>query len=108
MDCIGLLYGVAKNLGIAPDDLPQEFIGYKRVPENGRLGQALNTYMDKIRMSKVEPGDVLLFAYQLNQPQHVAITTGETIIHAFNKKCVEHTLSAPWRRRICGAYRFRL
>jgi NlpC/P60 family putative phage cell wall peptidase len=109
VDCIGLLYGVAKNLGIAPDikSLPQEYIGYKRIPENGRLQAALNTYMEPIRMSQVGPGDVLLFAYKIGQPQHVAIYTGDTLIHAYNKKCTEHSMSAAWRRRLCGAYRFK-
>ena len=107
VDCIGLIYGVAKNLGIAPDGLPQEFIGYTRIPDNGKLEQALDKYMDRIRMSEVQPGDVYLMAYSRHAPQHVGITTGKTLIHAFARKCVEHTLSNSWRRRICGAYRFR-
>ena len=108
VDCIGLVYGVAESLGLTPDELPQEYIGYSRMPEQGRLREALDKYMDRISLSRAEPGDVLLMTFA-RDPQHVAITTGNTIIHAYSlvKKCTEHSLSPKWTRRICGAYRFR-
>ena len=107
-DCIGLLYVVAENLGLAPDEIPVDYIGYKNVPEDGKLERNLGYYMQKVRMSQIQPGDVLLMSFT-GDPQHVAFYTGDTIIHALStaKKTTEHSLSAKWRKRICGAYRFR-
>lgn len=108
VDCIGLVYGVAESLGIAPDEIPENYKGYKRTPDSGKLREGLNQYMDKVRLSQIQPGDVLLMTFT-GEPQHLAIYTGSTIIHAYSivKKVTEHTLSAKWRRRICGAYRYR-
>ena len=41
-------------------------------------------------------------------PQHLAIYTGETIIHAYEAvgRCCEHRLSSMWKARIVRLYRF--
>lgn len=109
VDCIGLIYGVAEQLGIAPDHIPENYKGYKSIPDSGKLQAGLNQYMDKIRMSEIQPGDVLLMTLT-GQPQHLAIYTGSTIIHAYSivKQVTEHSMGPKWTRRICGAYRYRL
>lgn len=107
-DCIGLIWGVAESLGITPDHIPEDYKGYKRTPEGGKLKAGLNQYMDKVRISQIEPGDVLLMSFT-GEPQHLAIYTGPTIIHAYSvvKKVTEHSMNDKWKRRICGAYRYR-
>ena len=107
-DCIGLLYGVAENLGLAPDEIPKDYIGYRPFPDNKKLETNLRFYMKPVRMSQIQPGDVLMMSFT-GDPQHVAFYTGSTIIHALSTvgKCTEHSLSKKWRSRICGAFRFR-
>ena len=53
------------------------------------------------------PGDLLLMRFA-GEPQHLAVFTGETIIHAYQAtgRVVEHSLDDKWRRRIVRVYRF--
>ena len=111
IDCVGLIYCVANKLGIAPpeDSLPQEYRGYAWVQDGDILREAFNAYMDRISINQAGPADVFVMVSNTPHPQHAAIYTGKTIIHAFTSlgRCQEHSLSDKWRRRIRGAYRFR-
>ena len=83
VDCIGLIHMVAISLKLAPEELDPEYRGYKDIPDNGKLEKGLNQYMDKVRMSQIQPGDVLLMTFT-GDPQHVGFFTGETIVHALS------------------------
>ena len=52
------------------------------------------------------PGDVFLIKFN-GQPQHLAIFTGDSIIHAYEKagKVVEQRFADVWRKKIAGVYR---
>lgn len=110
-DCIGLVRGVAVNVGLVPADFatrPEvtQFMGYGRRPD-GRLIVALDLFLDRAT-SKSEPGDVLLMRFDQN-PQHVAIVSDIGIIHshASARRVVEHRLDDVWTQRIVAVYRFR-
>ena len=103
IDCAGLLVCVARDLGLQHYDVQ----GYSRVPSGAEFERHLDANLDKI--SAIEPGCILLMAFD-SDPQHVAIATSlTTIIHAHFevRKCVEHDLDSVWTSRIRSIYRFR-
>lgn len=81
---------------------------YSRVPHPRRMGEELERQMDRIAIGALEPGDVAWFAWR-REPQHVAIFTGDTIIHATEAlgRVVEHPIDRFWLARVRGAFRFR-
>ena len=101
VDCIGLLVGVAKELGIMSYDSTV----YARVPEPGILIQELDSCMDSIPIESALPGDVLVFWMSEGEkrPQHIAIKTGpDTMIHTFQHvgRVVEHVIDSRWTPKI--------
>lgn len=103
VDCAGLLICVARDLGLQHYDVQ----GYSRVPSGGDFERHLDANLDRI--SAIEPGCILLMAFD-SEPQHVAICTSNTsIIHAYFevRKVVEHDLDALWLSRVRAIYRFR-
>jgi len=103
IDCAGLLICVARELGLQHYDVQ----GYSKVPSGSAFERHLAANLDEI--SAIEPGCILLMAFD-SDPQHVAICTSETsIVHAYFevRKCVEHDLDAAWRSRIRRIYRYR-
>jgi len=103
IDCAGLLICVARDLGLQHYDVQ----GYSRVPSGSEFERHLDTNLDRI--TAIEPGCILLMAFD-SEPQHVAICTSLTsIIHAHFevRRCVEHDLDALWLSRVRAIYRFR-
>jgi len=104
-DCIGLVVGVAADLGIATPDRA----GYSRHPA-GILQAALNAAL--IAAPAPAPGRVLLLRWE-GEPTHVALVGPHpsgafSLIHAYapSRKVVEHILDATWAARIVQAYEF--
>lgn len=104
-DCIGLVVGVAADLGIVTPDRP----GYSRHPA-GILQAALDAAL--IAAPCPAPGRVLLLRWA-GEPTHVALVGshpagGLTLIHAYaqSRKVVEHILDDTWASRIVKAYEF--
>jgi NlpC/P60 family putative phage cell wall peptidase len=115
-DCIGLVIGVAENLGItlgqglAPCQI--DCSDYGRYPDGKKLQHMLARYLQEIPIATIVPGDIILFRFEDN-PQHVAIASDYGIgtlgiIHCYAqvRKVVEHHLDQHWQRRIVAAYRF--
>lgn len=104
LDCAGLIVHVAAALGLEYVDVA----GYSRTPSGGILESTLDAQPCLFRVSEARAGDVLLFRF-LGAPQHLGITTGETLIHAYQKagKVCEHRIDEQWRRRIVRVYRFK-
>lgn len=71
VDCVGLVIGVARNLGLVPDEF--EVTGYSQMPD-GRLLELCTTYMRPVARDAMQPGDVVVVAI-VDQPQHVGILT---------------------------------
>lgn len=104
LDCIGLAIHVARRAGFNPVDVD----GYGPQPHAGLLEQALDDaeFLDAVALPL--PGDILLMRFA-DDPQHVAILTGPTIIHSYANagKVVEHHYSPIWQARTVRGYRFK-
>ena len=104
LDCVGLGAHVLTTLGIPYVD--QE--GYGRRPSEGRLEAALagQPRLVKVPRSDLRAGDFLLMRF-FKAPQHLAIFTGDTVIHAWETagKVCEHRLDDAWKKRIVAVYR---
>lgn len=102
VDCIGLVIGVTRALGI----MDVHVSGYDRRPD-GTLKDRVDTYLEPVSLHSAQPGDVLLFGIE-HRPAHVGILTENGhLIHAFatNRKVVEHVLDDRWRGMVIAAYR---
>lgn len=104
IDCAGVLVHILRTLGLPHDDSR----GYPRLPYEGLIESILDAQPSLVAYpkSQMQPGDVLLMRFR-TEPQHVAICTGETIIHSYSAigRVVEHRLSPVWRARIVKIYR---
>lgn len=107
VDCVGLVAGVATDLGLTVLDRT----GYGRQPYRGELEAALDEQPMLARVfGEPEPGDVLVMGFA-GPPQHVGILTDNgTMIHAWESagKVTEHTFSGSWRSRVRRVYRIQV
>jgi len=104
LDCAGLAVAVARTLGLAVDDRD----AYARTPANGLLEAMLDAQPCLKRVFRAPlAGDLLLMRFH-GDPQHLAICTGETIIHAWQTvgKVAEHRFTDSWRARVVRVYEF--
>ena len=69
VDCIGVVVGVARSLGLTVHDVK----GYGRIPSNGQLQQGLEKHLMRVPNREMEAGDILLMRFS-REPHHVAIT----------------------------------
>jgi NlpC/P60 family putative phage cell wall peptidase len=81
-DCKGLIWGVARSLGLPEADSPYAKIAdySRRVPVDV-LKEGLAATLT--RASVVQPGDVLVFIMG-GRPQHLGIHAGDHVIHTYN------------------------
>lgn len=102
-DCIGLIVGVAHELGLSTYD----FRAYGRLPRLNLLEEKLAEHLLQINLSDVRPGDVLSMTW-VRYASHVAIVTDAGIIHSYRQAggVVEHGLDQVWQNRISKAWRF--
>lgn len=104
VDCIGLVAGVARALGLAVEDRAD----YPRTPDGVSLQAALAVHLVPVAATAARPGDVLLFRIR-RLPQHVGILTeAGTMVHAYAGAggVVEAALTDWWWRRLVAVYRF--
>ena len=101
-DCLGLIYGIAFNLGLTDISLPN----YGVEPTGNTLKTGLDREMD--RVTDYSRGDVLTFRIA-RLWQHVGVYTGRDIIHAYqpNGRVVRHILDDKWRQRHVASYRYK-
>lgn len=115
VDCLGLLAGVAHELGLRARDgsllIAHDALSYSKQPDGALLRARLDELLWPVDAFVWQPGDVALFALD-GQPQHLAILSdygaGEPgMIHAYApaRKVVEHRLDAMWRKRLVCLYR---
>lgn len=115
-DCLGLLVGVARELGIQARQSRQPLTNYDEQnyghrPDSERLQRVLATLLQPIVQEDMQAGDVVLMAFD-DHPQHLGILTdyvagGLGLIHAYAaaRQVVEHRLDKEWGNRIRAAYR---
>lgn len=110
VDCAGLIIGVANELGISDFNIST----YGKQPEPVKMGEYLDSYLDRVPIGQLREGDILWL--RVEDPQHLAIVTSMSprimIIHAFAflpvQKCVEHGAGKYWQDRITACYRYRV
>lgn len=104
LDCAGVAVHAARSCG---QDV-SEPAAYGRMPNNAMLEWWLDQQPFLERVAQPAAGDLLLMRFT-GEPQHLAVYTGENIIHAYQAvgRVVEHILDDKWRRRIVRAYRFK-
>jgi NlpC/P60 family putative phage cell wall peptidase len=111
-DCIGLIGGVALELGLPGAEewkADPTLHCYGREPDARMLLSAVVGYLDPVDRADMAPGDVLLLRFN-EAPQHFAIMSGdEMMIHAYAqaRRVVENRIDDVWRKRILRAYAFR-
>jgi NlpC/P60 family putative phage cell wall peptidase len=108
VDCIGLIVGVAKELGLSQADAHC----YGRIPSGNALVAALQQHAVPIAPSAAWlPGQILLIRFDA-EPQHVAILADmagqQTMLHAYSNAgyVTEHRLADVWRARVMARYDF--
>jgi len=82
-DCIGLVIGVARELGLIAPDF--DISGYPRVPDGTTLMSTARQHMTEIDRAAMQPGDVVVVSFD-KDPQHFGILGdyrhgGLSIIH---------------------------
>ena len=109
-DCIGLIAGVARELGIAEAaqfDSSATIKGYGRQPDPAMLLRACGELLDPC--ADPVAGDILLFRFEL-EPAHFGILSApDYVIHAYAqaRRVVENRIDELWRSRIVGAFSYR-
>ena len=104
LDCAGLVVRVAALLGVTVADQS----GYSRLPSGAKLESALDGQPNVFRVrGNPLAGDILMLRFD-KDPQHLAIFTGENIIHSTNQtgRVVEERFDALWKSRLVRVYRF--
>ncbi len=106
LDCAGVAVHVARRIGADFIDAS----GYGRNPVAGQMEAALDAQPCLQALDDIAdrlPGDLLLMRFD-EDPQHLAIFAGDTIIHGYQRvrKVCEHRLDEVWAARIVGVYRF--
>lgn len=104
VDCAGLILCAYKDAGVELPPVPT----YGRMVKPDFLLKMMNNRFKLIGgINNAELGDVIVLRFS-HQPQHLAIFTGNAIIHSYEKvgKVVEHRLADVWIKRIVGVYRY--
>lgn len=112
-DCLGLVRGVWRHLyGHEPCKVPPYSPDWAEAGRSEALLSAAEEWLVRKDLLDEAPGDVLLFRIMQGGPaKHLGIQGGVTrsasFIHAYSGHTVlETSLSAPWRRRIVGRFKF--
>lgn len=114
-DCLGLVVGVADELGLKHEDgralSSFDETDYSRQPDGERLTRMLQSVLHEVPKEEAAPGDLALFTIERN-PQHVGLLTeyeGDLgVIHSYapSRKVVEHRLDKKWQQRIIKVFRW--
>lgn len=105
VDCVGLVIGVARGLGLADGWRDQP---YRKFPDEAYVRAVLDAHLEPSGATPA-PGDVALLRWR-RTANHIAIAgNADTIIHAYYlpSKVVEHRIDEDWCERIVALYRFR-
>jgi cell wall-associated NlpC family hydrolase len=115
VDCVGLLIGVCRELGLV--DPSFDINGYSRKPDGTTLLARCSDLMDPVREDQVKPGHVLVIAFR-DLPQHMGILGdylhgGFSLIHAHGNTAGKGRVEEwPWQNdrrgyRPLAAFAFR-
>lgn len=107
-DCIGVVVVAERAIGHAVEDRTN----YGKNPVNDGLREALTAHFGPAITGEPQAGDVVLFAWGNDAPNHVGIlfdhpNGGLAVVHALaqHKRVIEHRLDAATRARIVAVFR---
>ncbi len=85
VDCIGLVIGVCRELGVVAPDF--DVNGYARKPDGQTFLSRCSEYMDPVVPEDAKPGHMLVLSFR-REPQHMGILAdylygGFSLIHAY-------------------------
>ena len=110
-DCLGLVRGVWREFfGAEPEAMPAYTPDWGETGDNELLLGGAERFLRPA--PDEQPGDVLVFRMRAGAiAKHMGILaetgTEATFVHAYDRHgVVESPLSAPWRARIAGRFRF--
>lgn len=103
LDCVGLIVCSALATGLQVRDVHD----YPSEPDGGRLMRELDKQFARLTWPG-RPGDVLVMRF-IHDPRHVALFTGETIIHAKGPvgEVIEQRFDKRLSDLVVAAFRFR-
>lgn len=110
-DCIGLVLGVAQEVGLTFHGNPYHVFDrkdYPKQPDGRQLKQAFETFLTPVAKDNMQPADIIMFRFE-KDPQHVGFYSDrDTVIHCYlqAKGVVEHRMDDYWKERIVGVFRF--
>ncbi len=119
VDCVGLIVGVGKALGVMGEDFDARFKlfdGYSRLPNPRKMLRGMELFLERAPApTSSAPGVGLIgwFEWREELPMHLAIIGSfegrATMIHAYKPvgRCVEHTLDELWSARINSFWQYR-
>ncbi len=98
-DCVGLIVGVGRDLGVLEVDLP-----IYRQTDTDLLDSLLRESLDPAPLDDAE-----ILVFQMAGNRHLAICLGDTIAHVYGRKygVTSHPFSDAWRRRVVSGWRYR-
>lgn len=117
-DCLGLLVGVARELGLVAPDF--DVNGYARQPDGRSMIELCSQYLRRIDPNAMAPGDVVSISFPRRgsvdvRPQHLGILGdyrhgGFSLIHAAQNarppRVIEHRLLFHAGMRLSAAFAF--
>lgn len=102
LDCVGMLVCAFRAAGLRVPDRR----GYGRQPDPAMMAGGLSEALVRHpRTRPWQPADVLWM--QFDAPQHLALYTGRSIIHAYAQvgRVVEHRVDPLWVSRVVSVWR---
>jgi NlpC/P60 family putative phage cell wall peptidase len=109
-DCLGLIRGIWRELyGVEPEKIPNYTPTWSEVNGKETLLLAADRHCVRIKKSKMQIGDILLFRMRKNSPaKHMGILSQDNyFIHAYEgNNVVESPLNPFWYKAIVACFRF--
>jgi len=106
IDCVGLVVGVAKELGLFEHDCAV----YSRQPDGHTLVEEIGKVCTPLPdCEETQTGDLLIFWFtKPHLPQHIGIRTDHGLLHTYARigKVVEHRINDFWRDHIHSRFRY--
>lgn len=111
VDCIGLVIGVGREMGVLGDDFKTPV--YDANGDSALVVAGIETFCRPISLEEMAPGDIAGFEW-LGETRHVGIVGampegigGLSVIHAYfpMHRVVEMPLDLKWQNRITAVWR---